>query len=169
MNRSMLLRALRAAVGSRARAWLAAGGTALDTGILLETSWAQPPGAAAPQPTMPIKQLMETTITDASNAIWNAYDPPSSADQWKALEEAALKLVEATKVNAVGGTGPMDNEWAKQPAWQPFNSAMLAAGEAALAAIRAKDHAALLTASDALYPPCEGCHLQFNPGVVNPN
>ena len=36
-------------------------------------------------------------------------------------------------------------------------------------AIRAKDHAALLKAGDVLYGPCEGCHLQFNPGVVNQN
>jgi cytochrome c556 len=118
---------------------------------------------------MPIKQLMETTITDASNAIWAASDPPTTDEQWKSLEQAALDLVAATKVNAVGGTGPMDNEWAKQPAWKPFNDTMLAAGEAALAAIRKKDHDALLAASDALYPPCEGCHLVFNPGVVNQN
>ena len=133
---------------------------------LIELSVAQPP---APQPTIPIKQLMETVITDASNAIWAAYDPPASAEQWAALEQAALKMVDAARVTAVGGTGPMDNEWAKQPAWKPFNSAMLAASEAALAAIRAKDHDALLAASDALYPPCEGCHLVFNPSVVNQN
>ena len=136
--------------------------------LLLAGVSAQPP-AAAPKPTVPIKQLMETTITDASNAIWAAYDPPASDEQWKALEQAALDLIAATKVNAVGGTGPMDNEWVKQPAWKPFNGTMLAASEAALAAIRKKDHAALLAASDALYPPCEGCHLVFNPGVVNQN
>jgi cytochrome c556 len=118
---------------------------------------------------MPIKQLMEGTITDESNAIWAASDPPTSDEQWKALEQSALKLIAAAKVNAVGGTGPMDNEWAKQPAWKPFNDTMLAASEAALAAIRKKDHEALLAASDALYPPCEGCHLVFNPGVVNQN
>ena len=120
-------------------------------------------------PTVPIKQLMETTITDASNAIWAAYDPPASDEQWKTLEQAAVELVAAAKINAIGGTGPMDNEWAKQPAWKPFNDTMLAASEAALAAIRKKDHMALLAASDALYPPCEGCHLVFNPGVVNQN
>lgn len=120
-------------------------------------------------PTVPIKQLMETTITDASNAIWAAYDPPASDEQWKTLEQAAVELVAAAKINAIGGTGPMDNEWAKQPAWKPFNDTMLAASEAALAAIRKKDHTALLAASDALYPPCEGCHLVFNPGVVNQN
>jgi hypothetical protein len=137
---------------------------------LAAATFAQPPAsAAAPRPTVPIKQLMETTITDASNTIWGAYDPPTSAEQWAALEKAALALIEATKVNAVGGTGPMDNEWVKQPAWKPFNDAMLQASEAALAAIRAKDHDALLAAGDVLYPPCEGCHLQFNPGVVNQN
>ena len=41
---------------------------------LIELTRAQPP---APKPTMPIKQLMETVITDASNAIWAASDPPS--------------------------------------------------------------------------------------------
>jgi len=147
----------------------AAAAAFVATAALLQASWAQPPPGAGLQPTMPIKQLMETTITDASNAIWNAYDPPTSAEQWSALEKAALALIDATKVNAVGGTGPMDSEWAKQPAWKPFNDAMLAASEAALKAVRAKDHAALLAASDVLYPPCEGCHLQFNPGVVNQN
>jgi len=122
-----------------------------------------------PQPTIPTKQLMETTITDASNAIWNAFDPPKSDEEWAALEKAALTLIDATKLNAVGGTGPMDKEWAAQPAWKPFNEAMLQASQGALKAIRAKNHEALLAASDQLYPPCEGCHLQFNPGVVNQN
>jgi len=135
---------------------------------LAGTASTQPPGAAeTPRPTVPIKELMETTITDASNTIWGAYDPPASSEQWAAIERAALALIEAAKVNAVGGTGPMDGEWAKQPAWKPFNDAMLQASEAALAASRAKDHDALLAAGDALYPPCEGCHKLFNPGVVN--
>lgn len=137
---------------------------------LTSAAFAQPPSADdAPRPTVPIKELMETTITEASNTIWGAYEPPSSAEQWAELEKAALALIEAVKVNAVGGTGPMDSEWVKQPAWKPFNDAMLQASEAALAAARAKDHDALLAAGDVLYPPCEGCHLQFNPGVVNQN
>jgi cytochrome c556 len=148
---------------------LIAGVAALVAVLAFGAPRAQPPADAAPRPTMPIKQLMETTITDASNAIWAAYDPPASDEQWKALERAASTLIEASRVVAVGGTGPMDDEWAKQPAWKPFNDTMLAASEAALAAARAKDHTALLAASDALYPPCEGCHLLFNPGVVNQN
>lgn len=133
------------------------------------TSPAQPPALTAPDPTVPTKQLMETTLTEASNAIWNAFEPPTSDEQWAALEKAALALIDATKLNAVGGTGPMDKEWAAQPAWRPFNEAMLLAGEAALKAVRAKNHEALLAAGDQLYPPCEGCHMLFNPGVVNQN
>jgi hypothetical protein len=130
---------------------------------------AQQSAGNAPQPGLTTKQLMETTITDASNAIWNAFDPPTSAEQWAALEKAALALIDATKLNAVGGTGAMDKEWAAQPAWKPFNEAMLQASQSALAAIRAKNHEALLAAGDQLYPPCEGCHMLFNPGVVNQN
>jgi len=148
-----------------ARDWTILAAVVLSIGVALLGEVAAQPAT----PAMPIKQLMETTITDASNAIWAAYDPPASDEQWKALEQAALALVAATKINAVGGTGPMDAEWVKQPAWRPFNDTMLAASEAALAAIRKKDHTALLAASDALYPPCEGCHLVFNPGVVNQN
>jgi hypothetical protein len=62
----------------------------------------------------------------------------------------------------------MDSEWIKEPAWKAFNQVMINAGYDALQAIRARDHDALLAAGDVLYPPCEGCHLQFNPGVANP-
>jgi cytochrome c556 len=143
--------------------------TLVAAAALLSVSWGQPPAGTAAQPTMPIKQLMETTITEASNALWNAYEPPTTAEEWAALERAALAMIDAAKINAVGGTGPMDNDWVKQPAWKPFNDTMLAASEAALAAIRAKNHEALLAAGDELYPPCEACHLVFNPGVLNQN
>ena len=145
--------------------------TLAATIALVSPSWAQPPAeaGASRSPTVPIKELMETTITEASNVLWNAFDPPTSAEQWAALEQAALALIEAAKINAVGGTGPMDNEWVKQPAWKPFNDTMLQASEVALAAIRAKNHDELLKAGDVLYGPCEGCHAQFNPGVVNQN
>jgi cytochrome c556 len=83
------------------------------------------------------------------------------------MEEAAITLLAASSLTAVGGTGPMDNTWARNPAWQGLNAAMIAAGNAALTASRDKDQAALLAAGDLLLPPCEGCHQQFNPAVVN--
>jgi cytochrome c556 len=126
-------------------------------------------GATSPgfTPLVSIKELMEKTITPATNTLWNAFDPPTAEEQWAALEEAAVTLLAASSVVATGGTGPMDNEWAGQPDWQAYNQVMIDAGKDALEAIRARDHDALLAAGDVLYPPCEGCHKQFNPAVVN--
>jgi hypothetical protein len=127
---------------------------------------AQAPAAVADgSPLVTIKELMEKTITPATNTLWNVPEKPTD-EEWAALEEAAITLLVATNVTALGGTGPKDGEWAKQPAWRAFNQTMLNAGTMALAAIRARDTTALLGAGDVLYPPCEGCHLQFNPAVV---
>ena len=113
-----------------------------------------------------IKELMEKTITPATNTLWNVPETPTD-EEWATLEEAAVTLLAAATVTALGGTGPKDNEWAKQPAWTAFNGVMISAGRDALDAIRARNVDALLGAGDVLYPPCEGCHLQFNPGVVD--
>mgnify|MGYP003579561062 CR=1 FL=1 len=93
--------------------------------------------------------------------------PESPTDQdWAELEQAAVTLLAAAQVNALGGTGPKDDEWAAQPAYQALNEAMIAAAQDALEAVRARDTDALLAAGDVLYPPCEACHMQYNPGVV---
>lgn len=127
----------------------------------------QPGGATADgRPLVSIRELMEKTITPATNTLWNAWEPPTEDSEWQALEEAAITLLVATQANALGGTGPMDNEWVREAAWQGLNQVMLNAGLDALRAIRARDHDALLEAGDVLYPPCEACHLAFNPGVV---
>jgi hypothetical protein len=123
------------------------------------------PATADGRPLVSIKELMEKTITPATNRLWDAWEPPAEED-WPQLEEAAITLLVATQANALGGTGPMDSEWVQNPAWQAYNQIMLNAGLDALRAIRARDHDALLEAGDVLYPPCESCHLQFNPGVA---
>ncbi|MGD2167542.1 MAG: hypothetical protein PVF63_05500 [Gammaproteobacteria bacterium] len=143
---------------------IAGGALGLPPAMLAQDSDA----AAAPlQPLVSIRELMEKTITPATNTIWSYYEPPTEDSQWVELEEAAVTMLAAVSVNAAGGTGPMDNEWVRDPRWQAFNQVMLQASRDALEAIRKHDHAALLVASDILYPPCEGCHMQFNPGVVN--
>jgi hypothetical protein len=122
--------------------------------------------AADGRPLVTIRELMEKTITPATNTLWNAWEPPTEEAEWEALEEAAITLLVATQANALGGTGPNDNEWVREAAWQAFNQLMLNAGLDALRAIRARDHDALLEAGDVLYPPCEACHVAFNPGVI---
>ena len=117
------------------------------------------------RPLVTIREVMEKTITPATNTLWNVPETPTD-EQWAALEEAAVTLLVAANVVAAGGTGEKDAEWVKQPAWHAFNLALIEAGNAALKAVRARDVAALASAGDVLYPPCEGCHKLFNPGVV---
>ena len=162
----------RRSPASRSARWLLSSFICIGCGLSL---WVAASGLQAQQtnaatadgrPLVTIKELMEKTITPATNTIWGAYEPPADEEQWLALEEAAVTLLAAANVTAIGGTGPMDNEWVEEPAWVAFNQVMINAGVDALAAIRARDHEALLMASDVLYPPCEGCHELFNPGVV---
>ena len=121
--------------------------------------------AAEPQPLVTIKEVMEMTITPATNTIWNVPERPSD-EQWIALEQASITLLVAAEAIAKGGAGQRDAEWASNPAWAAFNDVMIKADLDALKAIRARDSEALIAAGDILYPPCEGCHLQFNPGVT---
>ena len=121
--------------------------------------------AADRQPLVTIKQVMEKTITPVTNTLWGAPERPTD-EEWAALEEASVTLLVAADEIAKGGAGPRDGEWASNPAWAAFNDVMTKAGLDALKAIQARDRDALAAAGDVLYPPCEGCHLQFNPAVI---
>lgn len=128
---------------------------------------AQESGGEPLEPLVSVMELMQQTITPATNQLWSAYREPSTPAEWRAMEDAAITLLAASSLTGAGGTGPMDNEWVQEPAWKGFNQAMIAAGQAALEASRKQDVEALLAAGDLLLPPCEGCHQQFNPAVIN--
>lgn len=139
--------------------------TLIATGLSTRAQAPSAPGKL--EPLVSVMQLMQQTITPATNQLWSAYDEPSTPEEWKAMEDAAITLLAASSLVATGGTGPMDNDWVREPAWQGFNGAMIAAGQAALEASQQQDIDGLLNAGDILLPPCEGCHQQFNPAVVN--
>jgi len=111
-----------------------------------------------------IKEVMESVITPATNTLWSAEDPQTDA-RWQELEDAAIATITAGTYSANGGSGANDDEWASKPEWQAFNAVMVQAAMDALKAIRERDIEALFVANDVLYPPCEGCHIAFNPGV----
>lgn len=142
----------------------AAGGLAIAIG--LSAGAQESAGAAALKPEVSIMELMQRTITPATNQLWSAWDTPETPAEWRLMEEAAVTLLAAASLTGAGGTGEMDEEWVRDPAWQGFNQAMIAAGRDALAASREQDAEALLAAGDGLLPPCEGCHQQFNPAVI---
>ena len=123
--------------------------------------------SAGLEPLVSIMELMQQTITPATNQLWSAWEEPSTPAEWRMMEEAAVTLLAASSLTAAGGTGDMDSEWVGESDWQAFNEAMVVAGRAALEASRNQDQEALIGAGDLLLAPCEGCHQQFNPAVIN--
>lgn len=113
-----------------------------------------------------IMDVMQKVITPATNALWGAIDPKTDED-WLPLEEAAITTLIATNLTALGGSGVNDNEWVQAPAYQAFNKSMQSSAMEMLRAIRVRDLDAMIKNGDELYSACEGCHLQFNPGVIN--
>lgn len=154
---------------SNARGFLSRAGTVAAMLSVVAIGNAQPPAArSGGEPLLTIKEVMEMTITPATNTLWGAPEKPTD-EEWAALEQASITLLVAADAIARGGAGQHDTEWARNPAWVAFNKALVNAGLDALKASRARNSDALLAAGDVLYPPCEGCHMQFNPGVVGEN
>lgn len=117
-----------------------------------------------PVPTMSVHDLMVTVVTPATDTLWGIEDPQTSED-WQVFIDAADLVINAGNTIKVGGTGPMDNEWAADPEWDAFADRLIGAGVDARKAAEEKDIEAMYTAGEVLYPPCEECHIQFHPGV----
>jgi hypothetical protein len=120
------------------------------------------------QETLPqatIKEVMERIITPATNTLWGA-DNPQTDEEWQTLDDAAITMIAIGNVLDMGGSGPSDNDWAADPVWKAFNQAMSNAAVQYRQAIQDKSMDAMFEAGDAIYTPCEACHLQFNPGVA---
>lgn len=115
------------------------------------------------EPRLSVRDLMVSAVTPATNTLWGVGDPQTYED-WQALEDAAVVVIATTTLIAEGGTGPSDDEWAADPAWQGYVATLRDAAEAARAAVKARDLDALLQANDDIYPPCEECHQAFHPG-----
>lgn len=130
----------------------------LATVMLAPSLWAQQSGAA---PLLTVKQLMNAIITPTTATIWGAYDLQTEA-QWLEVENAALGVIAAGNLLALGGAGDGEVSMAATADWQRLNQDMIDAAGLVLDAVAARDEEALFSAgNDALYPPCESCHQQF--------
>jgi len=117
--------------------------------------------AAELEPELQVKQLMNGIINPATNTIWGAYQLETDA-QWQEVENAAYAVIGAANLLAIGGSAEGEADAAATEQWQEFNAQMLAASRQVLAAVAVRDEEALSDAgNNALYPPCEGCHQQF--------
>lgn len=112
-----------------------------------------------------IMEMMTVTVTPATDTLWGADNPQTDAE-WQVLDDAAATVIENFERIRSGGGGPNDDAWASEARFQAYIDEEIAAGEAARAAIEARDIDALFSAGDALYAPCENCHIDYNPGVA---
>jgi hypothetical protein len=142
------------------------------------------------RPVASIQELMQTEVDTSADGVWNAVESdatsagtverqPHTPEEWVAARNAAITLVEATNLLVIDGRrvgvrefpaeadGALDSAHievliaARRPAFNAFAVALRQAGLAAIAAIDAKDPAALVKAGGDMDEVCEACHLTF--------
>ncbi len=112
-------------------------------------------------PMLTVKQLMNALLTPSTNTIWGAYQLQSQA-QWQEVENAALTVIASGELLAAGGAADGEQASAAEADWQRYNNEMIAAARQVLTAVQQQDEEALSEAgNNALYPPCESCHQQY--------
>lgn len=113
------------------------------------------------EPELTIKEVMNAIITPTTNTIWGAYQLESDA-QWQEVQNAALTVIAAGNLLALGGSAGNEVAMAAEEDWQQYNAQMIAAAREVLEAVAEKDEEALSNAgNNSLYPPCESCHQQY--------
>lgn len=112
-----------------------------------------------------IMELMVSKVTPATDTLWGI-DDPQTDEEWQVYVDAANETIAAFEQSKIGGAGPNDKVWAADPKWQAYADEVIAAANSAKTAIAARDMDAMFEAGDALYTPCEACHIDFNPAVL---
>ena len=113
------------------------------------------------QPLLSVKEIMNGLITPTTTTIWGAYQLETDA-QWQEVRNAALSVIAAGNLLQVGGAGEGEVEAAAEADWKTYNQQLIEAARLVVVAADNKDEEALSAAgNDALYPPCESCHQQY--------
>lgn len=112
-------------------------------------------------PLLTVKEVMDAIITPMSAIIWGAYALETDGE-WQEVSNAALAVIAAGDLLAKGGAGAGETAAAVELDWQRYNNQMINAARQVLVAVENKNEEALFNAgNDALYPPCESCHQQY--------
>lgn len=145
---------------------------------------------ALQQPVASIQELMQTEVDTAADGVWDPVETivtkagseeraPHTPQEWATVRKSALVLAEAANLLAIDGRrvgrkefaaeadGALDSVHIQQlldghrPQFAGFAAALRGATVQALAAIDARDPAALVRAGGNIDAVCEGCHLTF--------
>ena len=113
------------------------------------------------QPLLSVKEIMNGMITPSTTTIWGAYQLETDA-QWQEVRNAALSVLAAGNLLQIGGVGEGEVVMASEADWKTYNLQMIEAARLVISAADNKNEEALFAAgNDALYPPCESCHQQY--------
>jgi hypothetical protein len=113
------------------------------------------------QPLLTVKEIMNGIITPTTTTIWGAYQLQSEAE-WLEVQNAALAVIGAGNLLALGGAAAGEEAAAQESDWIEFNNQMVAAAREVIAAVEVRDEEALSEAgNNSLYPPCESCHQRY--------
>ena len=113
------------------------------------------------RPLLTVKEIMNGLITPATTKIWGAYQLETAA-QWQEVRNAALSVIAAGNLLQFGGAGEGEPATAVKAGWKTANQQMIEAARLVILAADIKDEEALsVVGNDALYPPCESCHQQY--------
>lgn len=126
------------------------------------------PDAADEQLRLPISlnEVMVALVNHAANPIWRAdWDEPETDAEWREVEHMAYQIQVGGALLQFPGTGPMDDEWVADPAWNRFAEQMSEAGRHAVNSAREQDQTLMRRAGDELVESCEGCHMVFKPDL----
>ena len=108
-----------------------------------------------------VKEIMNSIITPATSTIWRAYELQTDA-AWQEVKNAAFSVMAAGELLQRGGRDAKDSKGAAEPGWINFRQQVIDAARQVIVAVEEKDEEALSAAgNDALYPPCESCHQQY--------
>lgn len=126
--------------------------------------------APLPLPITPfsINELMVMIVDQPGELLWDVEKPkhaPKTDEDWYQLEDHAVSLASAGTMIQLGGTGPADAGWVKQPHWRADAKNLVTAALAARTAAQAKDLPALVAANGQIVDACEACHKEYKPDI----
>jgi hypothetical protein len=124
--------------------------------------------STAQQARLPISlnEVMVALVNHAADPIWRAdWDRPQTDAEWREIERLAYQIQVGGALLQFPGTGPMDDAWVAEPAWNVFAEQMSQAGRRAVNAARARDGTLIRRAGDELVESCEACHQAFKPDL----
>ncbi len=145
---------------------------------------------AALRPFASIQELMQSEIDTAADGIWDSVETvvtragteehqPRTPEEWDAVRRAAITLIEGTNLlvmegrrvgardfpaeadGALNSTQISERIAADRPTFNAYAVSLREAGLTALAAVDARDPAALMAAGGHLDEICEACHVTF--------